>query len=111
MQWHKLLFWEFRRGSWQYDLVVLAILAFLFLTPRSFFKDTPRPRSVSLVRTENGASVFWIDPDALASDTGRESAAIKLLETHAKWKATRVQVTPVVDSEGTLKGYLAHAYR
>src|SRR5262245_11323860 len=29
----RLLLWDFARASWQYDLIVLAILAFIFLTP------------------------------------------------------------------------------
>ncbi len=33
----RLLIWYYERGSWQYDIIVLLILAFVFLTPRSFF--------------------------------------------------------------------------
>ncbi len=44
----KILFWTYPRGCWQYDLAVAAILAFIFLTPRSVFdgsafKDQPLP--------------------------------------------------------------------
>ncbi len=35
------VFWSYERGSWQYDLIVLAILAFIFLTPSSWFSDRP----------------------------------------------------------------------
>jgi len=41
-----LFFWEFARTSWQYDIVVALILAFIFLTPKAFFKDQPRAVSV-----------------------------------------------------------------
>ena len=34
-------FWAYERGTWQYDLIVIAILAFIFLTPRSWFSDRP----------------------------------------------------------------------
>ena len=34
-------FWSYERGTWQYDLIVLAILAFIFVTPRSWFQDRP----------------------------------------------------------------------
>ena len=30
--WHAL-FWTFERATWQYDLMVIAILAFVWLTP------------------------------------------------------------------------------
>ena len=35
------IFWAYERGSWQYDLIVLAILLFIFLSPRAWFNDRP----------------------------------------------------------------------
>ncbi len=35
------VFWSYERGTWQYDLILLVILAFIFLTPRSLFRDRP----------------------------------------------------------------------
>jgi hypothetical protein len=35
------VFWVYERGSWQYDLILAVILAFIFLTPRSAFNDRP----------------------------------------------------------------------
>lgn len=32
-----LIFWRYPRGSWQYDILCLLILAFIFLTPRGVF--------------------------------------------------------------------------
>jgi hypothetical protein len=33
----KTLFWSYERGSWQYDVMVLLILAFIFLAPNRVF--------------------------------------------------------------------------
>ena len=38
MIWHAL-FWTFERATWQYDLMVLAILAFVWLTPPEWLGD------------------------------------------------------------------------
>jgi hypothetical protein len=35
------VFWVYERGSWQYDIILAVILAFIFLTPRSVFNDRP----------------------------------------------------------------------
>ena len=35
------IFWSYQRGSWQYDVIVIAILVFIFLSPRSWFNDRP----------------------------------------------------------------------
>ncbi len=37
----RAIFWSYERGSWQYDIICAVILAFIFLTPRSFFRDRP----------------------------------------------------------------------
>ena len=36
--WHAL-FWTFDRATWQYDLMVIAILAFVWLTPPGWIGD------------------------------------------------------------------------
>ncbi|MGH9358256.1 MAG: hypothetical protein ACRD22_05540 [Terriglobia bacterium] len=35
------VFWSYERGSWQYDVICAIILAFIFLTPASWFHDRP----------------------------------------------------------------------
>lgn len=37
----KSVFWAFERGSWQYDIIVILILSFIFLSPRAWFNDRP----------------------------------------------------------------------
>ena len=69
--WDKLrpaVLWSFRRGSWQYDLICVAILAFIFLTPKGFFNDQPRPpalREVSQLEGGDGSVVYLVDTAAL----------------------------------------------
>jgi hypothetical protein len=36
--WHAL-FWTYERATWQYDLMVVAILAFIWLTPPVWLGD------------------------------------------------------------------------
>ena len=36
----RVLFWRYRRGSWQYDILCALILAFIFLTPKEVFHGT-----------------------------------------------------------------------
>jgi hypothetical protein len=37
----KTLFWSYDRGTWPYDLMVIAIVLFVFLSPRGWFNDRP----------------------------------------------------------------------
>ena len=38
----KILFWCYDRGTWQYDLLCVLILAFIFLAPNWIFNTTGR---------------------------------------------------------------------
>jgi hypothetical protein len=38
----RTFFWSYERGSWPYDLMVIAVAAFVLLTPRHWFYDQPQ---------------------------------------------------------------------
>jgi hypothetical protein len=38
----RTFFWSYERGSWPYDLMVIAVAAFVLLTPRHWFYDPPQ---------------------------------------------------------------------
>jgi hypothetical protein len=35
----KILFWSYDRGTWQYDVLCVLILAFIFLSPNYLFRS------------------------------------------------------------------------
>lgn len=41
----KIAFWTYPRTSWQWDVLCVLILVFIFLTPKSWFANTPFQRS------------------------------------------------------------------
>src|SRR2546430_7004522 len=41
----KFLFWTYPRTSWQWDVLCVLILVFIFLTPKSWFENTAFQRS------------------------------------------------------------------
>lgn len=49
---HAAIFWTFRRGSWQYDVICAVILAFIFLTPRSWYHDQPTLDLTTIQRSQ-----------------------------------------------------------
>jgi hypothetical protein len=64
----KFLLWSFERGSVQYDVICVIIIAFIFLTPPAAFND--RPRRTSDV---NGHTVFTVK-----GEKGTEQAVARL---------------------------------
>jgi len=105
----RFLFWDYPRACWQYDVMVGLILAFIFLTPREWFRDQPRASSIVMLPAEHGSNVFWMEPDQLtdvpeAERVTKSSALIKA-RTHKEYKVVRVEA--IRDSEQEIKGYMA----
>jgi hypothetical protein len=108
----RFILWDYPRASWQYDVMVGLILAFLFLTPRAWFRDQPRAPSashVAMLNAAHGTNVYWIEAELLAgvADADRPAKASQLLRRYAGSKQQVVGVEPVLDSESDLKGYIA----
>jgi len=109
-----VLFWEYRRGSWQYDLIVVAILAFIFLTPRSVFNDQPRLPNVREVQTlndEQRTQVFLVDSEAVSGKQGeeRERALQQMLRHRIGRDLQVVDTRPTTNERGDVTAYLVYA--
>ena len=106
----RLIFWDFARATWQYDVVVALILAFIFLTPREIFKDQPRASSVVRLPAEHGNDVFFIQRDLLTTGSaeGMRAQAAELIQkqTGKRPKVLRVDVIQPPDQE--IEGYMAY---
>ena len=47
----KILFWSYERGSWQYDVMCVLILAFIFLSPNRIFQTRASAGPPIIVRS------------------------------------------------------------
>ena len=102
----RLILWEYPRMSWQYDVIVAAIVAFVFITPNYVsFGDRPKAASVAMVR-----GGYWIEPQQLTGIPEDRLAARATSVVNKKFK-THVSIASVEpifdDDERELKGYLA----
>ena len=108
----RFILWDYPRGSRAYDVMVALILAFIFLTPRDFFRDQPKASSVVMLPGENGSSVFWIDPELLVSypEEERRDRAAALIRAQSKGRRlSLLRLEPIFDSEEEIKGFMAIA--
>jgi hypothetical protein len=118
----RTIFWSYERGSWPYDVMVLAILAFVLLTPRSWFHDQPQANppqnaGVRLVGEEtNGARTYRVDA-ALLDPHRQITKKTPELERHAHDVLSRnidelkgqtfqiVGIVPVRANDGSIDSY------
>jgi len=107
------LLWTFDRGSFQWDILCLLILGFLFLIPRNAFQDVPEFMKVSATETvhktvdKNGNAIFTVrleEPCFFDTDNTRQKSADRLRHTLGKpVLVTRFQ--PIRDWTGRLIAY------
>src|SRR5690242_7838223 len=58
----KILFWSYERGSWQYDVMCVLILTFIFFSPNRFFES--RRATPLVVRSSEIGPIDSNDPAA-----------------------------------------------
>jgi hypothetical protein len=105
----RFILWDYRRASWQYDVMVAIILAFIFLTPRDFFRDQPRASSIVRLPVEQGGS-FWVESELLESvpEDEHASTAESMLRARFGKRETVVRVEPIPGSEREIQGYIVY---
>ncbi len=108
----RFILWDYPRASWQYDVMVGLILAFLFLTPREWFRDQariPRASKIAMLEAGHGTNVFWIESELLASvpESERGTKALEMLRAQTGESQNLIRLEPVFDSEKEIKGYMA----
>lgn len=103
----RFLLWDYARASWQYDIIVALILAFIFLTPRALFRDQPRASSLVEVPSDRGRA-FLLEPGLLESipEVERKARVESMLRSRYGKTETVIQVEPIVDHEQELKGFM-----
>jgi hypothetical protein len=100
----RFLLWSFERGSVQYDVICVVILAFIFLTPSSAFHDRPEfmrippDQSIRQTRDDQGHTVYTVK-------VNNEQAAIDRLQALLGKPVTVARSEPVYDTTGLLVAY------
>jgi hypothetical protein len=108
------IFWAYERGSWQYDVIVLAILAFIFLSPRSWFSDRPtfqlsdvrHHQGIMEVGRVNKTVRYLVDARLVeSSDQKPENAIPVILKQHLQKPFTVKSIDAVRDRNQVVLGY------
>jgi hypothetical protein len=95
----KAVFWTYPRTSWQWDVLCVLILVFIFLTPRGWFENS------AYQRTHMGLATVTVPVDVVGSQLDRAE-----IERRAKLKSGRTEAMvndprPQHDASGRLVAY------
>jgi hypothetical protein len=95
----KIIFWNYSRTSWQWDVLCVLILVFIFLTPKSWFETAAYQQNHDAVKT------FAVAVDVVGTQLDR--AEVERRARHRAQQPT-AQVTAVrelVDASGKVIAY------
>lgn len=98
----KIVLWSYDRGSWQYDILAVLILAFIFFTPHSVLDSR---RALPAHATE-----LYIPASDLTRDSFSKDAKLTELLSKAASRRSRLDVRVEryevdLDAEGRIKGF------
>ena len=106
------VFWAHVRGSWQYDIMAILILAFIFLTPRHWFDDRPVPAAepssgVTLLENSKTHKVYQLRAALLAplADRTLEQSALQVLRDYTGKPLEITRIVPTRNSQGQVVSY------
>jgi hypothetical protein len=100
----KYLLWSFERGSRPYDVICLAILAFIFVTPPTLFDDRPDfmrvnfDQAIRQTNDDDGRPVWVVQVKT-------EQDAVDRLRASLGEGVTISRSEPVYDAAGQLVAY------
>ncbi len=95
----KIAFWTYPRTSWQWDVLCVLILAFIFLTPKSWFENS------EYQRTHPAQNTILVTTDVVGNQLDRPE-----IERRARVQANRAgaqigEARPRRDTSGRLIAY------
>lgn len=110
------VFWTYKRGSWQYDIIVLVILAFIFLIPTSWFVPQPAPPVTGFLKNQGIIQVgrikddwsYIVDARLIRTQPGRkiEDAVSAILSQRLQKAVTVKSVEAILDkNKAVVIGY------
>jgi hypothetical protein len=91
----KIAFWNYSRTSWQWDVLCVLILVFIFLTPKSWFENTEFRRQRTVI----------ISTEVIGNQADRAAVEQRAKEVAGRPDSTVIAVRERHDGAGKLVGY------
>ena len=100
---NKLFFWNYERNTWQWDALCVAILIFIFLTPKSWWENSER--RMALAHQSPVASILLIDTQTVENAEDKSQLQQRLRTMTGRSDLQVLDVRKVTARDGTTKGY------
>jgi hypothetical protein len=99
----KIFFWNYARNTWQWDLLCVVILIFIFLTPKTWFEGSERARNS--VHQSPAVATVLLSPEVVVNEADRGQIEQQVKALTGRTKVEVLDVRKVVDSEGRTRSF------
>jgi hypothetical protein len=95
----KVAFWTYPRTSWQWDVLCVLILVFIFLTPKSWFENS------AYQRNHMGQATTVVNTDVVGTQLDRSAIEVRARQKTGRPGAQVTVLRELHDESGKLIGY------
>ena len=95
----KIIFWTYPRTSWQWDVLCVLILVFIFLTPKSWFEN------IQYRRSHTPQTTVVLPADVIGSHADRREIERRVREVAGRADAQITEIREPRDESGRLIRY------
>ncbi|MFN2530783.1 MAG: hypothetical protein ABR555_05770 [Pyrinomonadaceae bacterium] len=94
----KVFFWKYARNTWQWDLLCVVILIFIFLSPKSWFSSGELPPSAE--HQSRTTATVLLTPEVVANEKDKDQIQQQVRTQTGLLDAEVIAVRKVVDQQG-----------
>ena len=98
----KMFFWNYARNTWQWDILCVLILVFIFLTPKSWFEGSERRAARG---HQTPATTVLLGSEVVDTELDRSHLEQRVRTLIGRSDAQIVAVRKVLDRDGKTVGY------
>jgi hypothetical protein len=99
----KIFFWNYARNTWQWDLLCVVILIFIFLTPKSWFLSGERAQS--MVHQSRVARTLVLKAEVVENEEDRARIAQQVRELTGRTDFEVLAVRKIAGPDGKTRSF------
>ena len=99
----KIFFWNYPRNTWQWDLLCVVILIFIFLTPKSWFSNGERAPNTG--HQSAVARTLILGPEVVVNETDTRQIEQRVKDLTGRTDVKVVAVRKKVDTDGRTRSF------
>jgi hypothetical protein len=98
----KTFLWNYARNTWQWDILCVLILVFIFLTPKSWFTNSKREQFAA---HPSPTSTLVVGPEVIENIADKQQIEARLRTITGRDRIEVIEVRKVMNSDGRIRGY------